>query len=94
MPAFLNLLMTKYDLEYSQNPDLLFCSVFTNPTHLHLRYDCMKCLINAELPERVPNLTDYSFSGLPTGHLESSRNVTLFSNCISFCRQKMCDSII
>ena len=64
--GFLNLLRTKYDLEYSPNPDLLFCSVFTEPKNEHSRYDCMKCMINAELPQRDHGLWDYSFSVLPT----------------------------
>ena len=65
--GFFNLLRTKYDLEYSQNPDLLFCSVFTeHQNHQHLRYDCMKCLISLEPPKKAHNLWDYSISVLPT----------------------------
>ncbi len=66
LPGFFDLLRTKYDLEYSQNPDLLFCSVSYYPIAHHLRYDCMKCLINLEPPDQAHSLCDYYFSGLPT----------------------------
>ncbi len=63
---FLNLLRQRYDVTISDNPDLLLCSVFTSAAE-HLRYDCMKCLINEEHPRSSHDLCDYSLTTLPTG---------------------------
>ncbi len=65
--GFFDVLSTKYDLEHSQEPELLFCSDAIR--RKHWRYDCIKCWLGAEPPLSYRNygfLCDYAFSPEPT----------------------------
>ena len=62
---FFDIIRNNYDLEISEEPDLLFCSVFGSE---HWNYDCMKFYISYEHPkaQRSHVHWDYGLSGFPT----------------------------
>ena len=54
---FYQLLSEHYDVELSDNPEYLFCSVFGDE---HLRYDCVKIFYTGENQCADFNLYDYA----------------------------------
>lgn len=54
---FYQLLSEHYDVELSDNPEYLFCSVFGDE---HLRYDCVKIFYTGENQSADFNLYDYA----------------------------------
>ena len=67
--GFFDVLRTKYDLEHSQEPELLFCSDCSVYKIEHKRYNCIKCWLGVEPPGVYRNngfLCDYAFSPEPT----------------------------
>ena len=67
--GFFDVLSTKYDLEHSQEPELLFCSDHSVKLMEHQSYNCIKCWLGVEPPLSHRNygfLCDYAFSPEPT----------------------------
>jgi hypothetical protein len=59
---FFNLLRQKYDVEFSDNPDVLFFSVFPDDLKDHRNYRCLKIFYNGENVSPPDYEYDYSFS--------------------------------
>jgi len=58
---FFRLLSQKYDLEISDNPDILFFSVF-GKTKDHFKYDCLSVFYTGENVKPDFRICDYAFS--------------------------------
>ena len=56
--GFFDVLRTKYDLEHSQEPELLFCSDCSVYKIEHKRYNCIKCWLGVE-PRVFTEITDF-----------------------------------
>lgn len=76
---FTSLLSTKYTLEISENPDVLFFSVFGND---HKKYSCLKIFYTGEFYEPNLSIADLSLS---FSRVNDKRNYRypLYIPCIS-----------
>lgn len=59
---FFNLIRERYDVEFSDNPDVLFFSVFPDDLKDHRNYHCLKIFYNGENVSPPDYEYDYSFS--------------------------------
>ena len=80
---FMDILKTKYEVEISDDPDLLFFSVYSDE---HLKYNCFKIFYTGENVKPNPRSCDYSYSFEP----QSKTNFQL----PYFAQHKLFDSFI
>lgn len=59
---FFNLLRERYDVEFSDNPDVIFFSIFPDNLKDHRNYRCLKIFYNGENVSPPDYEYDYSFS--------------------------------